>query len=511
MYLNLVLIFIINFISESSTFSTYLNQTTTTTYTNCLYPNRSKFTRPNSDTRNYYFHSIDINLLLTGSYTFTSNSTIDIYGSFHHSTIDLTNPYKSMITFDDNGGNNKQFEIKLGLLSKNPYNLMVTTAIPNITGCFTIIVKGPTIVHLFSNNIFFRELTTTTTTTTDPPIITSTYSGMLSTNSLLYSRLYNYMNPNYYYEAFEMIISESGIYTFMSEASIDTYGYLYDGLFDPLFPSVNLIGEDDNGNDNYQFLIKMSLRNKYKYILIITTSRERVIGDFLINVKGPSSVNLTPINQTISIYNNILSINSSTYSRFRLDENIACYYYQAIQIKTDTNGIYSFISNSSMDTYGYIYNNSFNPLYSSQNLIKSDDNSGNNRQFRINLPLVSHHTYVLIITTQEENIKGNFSIKVIGRNKVYFYLIPRTINTQSCIDRPSYSYNFNDDKSCRTLAAVIVTGASFWIMILVVCCCCCFKRCRGKDNSNQQSNSSEQNQNDDPPSYQSVIPSIIHH
>jgi hypothetical protein len=95
-------------------------------------------------------------------YSFTSNSSIDTYGSFHHSAVDRTNPWESLITFDDNSGGDQQFRISLGLQSKKAYILFVTTFAPNVTGWFTITAVGPASVALTYNNIFFIRLTTTT-------------------------------------------------------------------------------------------------------------------------------------------------------------------------------------------------------------------------------------------------------------------------------------------------------------------------------------------------------------
>ncbi len=79
-----------------------------------------------------------------------------------------------------------------------------------------------------------------------------------------------------------------------------------------------------------------------------------------------------------------------------------------------TAGTYSFISKSSMDTYGYFYSNSFNPSYPSQDLITSDDDGSGGQQFGINMSLLSVHTYVLVVTTYRANMTGSFSIRTVG-------------------------------------------------------------------------------------------------
>lgn len=114
-----------------------------------------------------------------------------------------------------------------------------------------------------------------------------------------------------------------------------------------------------------------------------------------------------------------LSRSSSTF--FRLTGSIGCYYYQAIKMNTDTNGIYTIISNSSMNTYGYLYDNSFDSTRPSQNLITSNDGSMGNGQFWIRNNLKSYHTYFLVVTTHEPDITGYVLITVVGPTSVILY------------------------------------------------------------------------------------------
>jgi hypothetical protein len=50
-----------------------------------------------------------------------------------------------------------------------------------------------------------------------------------------------------------MFIYQTGTYTFTSGSSIDTYGYFYNQVFDPSYPTSNLIAFDDDGEDGNQF------------------------------------------------------------------------------------------------------------------------------------------------------------------------------------------------------------------------------------------------------------------
>ncbi len=99
----------------------------------------------------------------------------------------------------------------------------------------------------------------------------------------------------------------------------------------------------------------------------------------------------------------------------------------------DTTGTYNFTSSGSFDSYGCLYDGSFNPHYPSQNLITTDDDGGGNRQFQIGRSLQSGRTYILIVTTYSTDITGSFTIRVGGPASAYMTLItpitPITLTT----------------------------------------------------------------------------------
>jgi hypothetical protein len=96
-----------------------------------------------------------------------------------------------------------------------------------------------------------------------------------------------------------------------------------------------------------------------------------------------------------------------------------------------TAGKYTFASSSSMDTYGYFYSDSFDPFNPSRNLMASDDDSGGDRQFRINVTLSYGRTYVLVVTTYASSITGSFSIIALGPASVSLTSITPTTTTYS--------------------------------------------------------------------------------
>jgi hypothetical protein len=94
------------------------------------------------------------------------------------------------------------------------------------------------------------------------------------------------------------------------------------------------------------------------------------------------------------------------------------YYYETIQVNVIETGYYRFRSSDSIDTYGYIYEDNFNPLNPFENFLLKDDNSCLNGQFRFATVLQASTTYVLVVTTFRPNVTGSFSIIVSGPNKI---------------------------------------------------------------------------------------------
>jgi len=71
-----------------------------------------------------------------------------------------------------------------------------------------------------------------------------------------------------------------------------------------------------------------------------------------------------------------------------------------------------------MDTYEFIYRNTFNPLSPSENLVVAEGDKGSDLQFRLITRLDGGMTYVLVMTTNLLKETGTFSIIVQGDNKV---------------------------------------------------------------------------------------------
>jgi hypothetical protein len=97
----------------------------------------------------------------------------------------------------------------------------------------------------------------------------------------------------------------------------------------------------------------------------------------------------------------------------------------------ETGYYYLFGSNSSMDTFGYLYSNSFNPLNIEENLIDGDDDNAGDFQFLIQYEFKSTKTYILVVTTHDQLVLGPFTVLSGGLKKVQFTPMKDISTTQS--------------------------------------------------------------------------------
>ncbi len=100
-------------------------------------------------------------------------------------------------------------------------------------------------------------------------------------------------------------------------------------------------------------------------------------------------------------------------------------YYEAIQVNVITSGSYTFSSDSSVDIYGYLYTDHFNPFNLSENLLSEDKFGCGNTQFKLVYYLQSNATYVLVVTTYEPSVTSEFSIIALGMNNITFNRISK--------------------------------------------------------------------------------------
>ncbi|CAF1360240.1 unnamed protein product, partial [Adineta steineri] len=81
-------------------------------------------------------------------------------------------------------------------------------------------------------------------------------------------------------------------------------------------------------------------------------------------------------------------------------------------------GYYGLSSTSSMDTFGDIYKDDFNPMNPFENLLLQDYRSCTYQDFKLIVYLHTGTTYILVVTTSSPNMTGKFSILTSGPDNI---------------------------------------------------------------------------------------------
>jgi hypothetical protein len=94
-----------------------------------------------------------------------------------------------------------------------------------------------------------------------------------------------------------MTVITTGLYSIWSDSTVDTYGYIYKDNFDSLKPFENLFSQHSGSCNVGQFKLIIDLQADTTYILVVTTYRPNMTGNFSIFVSGPDNVTLSPISE----------------------------------------------------------------------------------------------------------------------------------------------------------------------------------------------------------------------
>lgn len=90
------------------------------------------------------------------------------------------------------------------------------------------------------------------------------------------------------------------------------------------------------------------------------------------------------------------------------------HYYDRYIINVNVAGYYLIRSTSSLDTYGYLYTNSFVSTSPLTNLFASNDDDGGNNQFKLEVFLQPNVIYILVATTYTASVTGSYSVTLSG-------------------------------------------------------------------------------------------------
>lgn len=113
-----------------------------------------------------------------------------------------------------------------------------------------------------------------------------------------------------------------------------------------------------------------------------------------------------------STIDGVLNSDSPVFTRPNVLNRLS--YYQAYQFTVPTSGNYTFLTNSSIDTYGVLYNNPMDPSNSSDNMIAFNDDGAGAAQFKITVTLHAGNMYVLVVTTFGDHITGAYQLITSG-------------------------------------------------------------------------------------------------
>ncbi|CAF4326758.1 unnamed protein product, partial [Adineta steineri] len=152
-------------------------------------------------------------------------------------------------------------------------------------------------------------------------------------------------------------------------------------------------------------------------IFVTDQNNDRVQKFLLITNNSNSS----PIIQ--STYSSILTENSEIFAH--IDCEKLNYYYETIQIEVNESGCYNLVSKSPIDTFGYIYQDYFKPIIPTDNSFSHIGPKYTDNQFKFETSLLFNTKYILVVTTLNPNVTGNFSVIATGPNHVIFNRISK--------------------------------------------------------------------------------------
>jgi len=402
-------------------------------YSSTLSSSSSTFTRSGSSGI-FYFEAIQVSITTTGTYIFQSGSSFDDYGYLYQTSFDSSNSGINLFTSDDDSGGSSRFRFSISLQAGTTYILVITTYSSGATGSISVTVSGPaqpSLTRLTVGSASTTPSTTTVQTTTAAPR-SSSYSSTLATGSSTFTR--SGATGSFYFEAIQVSVSTTGTYTFQSGSSFDDFGYLYQTSFNPSSSGINVIASDDDSGGSARFRFSATLQAGTTYILVITTYSSSATGSISVTVSGPAQPSLTRLTvgsastapTTTTARPTTTSLVTVTYtstltsssSRFTRSGASGTFFYEAVQVTIPTNGIYTFLSGSSIDDYGYLYQTSFSAASPGSNILTSDDDSGGAARFRFSISLQAARTYILVITTYGTSATGGISVSVAGPGRV---------------------------------------------------------------------------------------------
>ena len=153
-------------------------------------------------------------------------------------------------------------------------------------------------------------------------------------------------------------------------------------------------------------------------------------------------------------YSSILTNISARYRREGYSSNQS-EYYEALKITVYTAGNYTIRSSGRLDTFGYLYINTFDPTSPRLNMFQFNDDDGGSSQFLLSMWLETMNAYIVVVTTFPPLLTGAFCITMRGPAAVTISLINAT--GQSSHDPGECLTEVNGHPARRTRAVLYLS------------------------------------------------------
>ena len=329
--------------------------------------------------------------------------------------------FRCIVSCNGSGSSSDRLKSPQSMAFDNFGNIYVTDPWNNRIQKFSVL--NNTCRNLDSKD--YTKMNTTLTSTPDlnaSIVYESKYKSIITRNSLTFWKDDYCDGPQYFYENLQIHVSKQGNYDIFINSTAQVYVGLYKNYFYPENINTNLLFRLHDWCKVSQIKFTSNFHSNKTYNLIISTASPNVTFSFSLILTGPSHISLNQTNESSivqSVYMSALTSNShkcnhETFEFFN-------YYCEVIQMHIIETGTYTIISNNMMDMYAYTYKNNFTLLNLSINKIpyqyRINDNCNN--QFKISFDFQINTSIILVVTTNQQQQRGNFSITVMGPNNVF--------------------------------------------------------------------------------------------
>jgi hypothetical protein len=223
------------------------------------------------------------------------------------------------------------------------------------------------------------------------------------------------------FNAFGFTVSLGGAYTFLTTGKFDTFGFLYQGSFDPTAPLANAVGGNDDllGLTTSGFTRNLAAGTDYVYVT--TGFGNNDFGAFSNTLGGPGDFVGVPGPAAPS---DILTFTGNTsgdptFNRPLQDLSGLSAIGTAVAYDTFTFGVtvsgtYTFLTTSAFDSFAFLYDGAFDPTAPLANGVVANDDLLGLTTSGFARALVAGSTYVLVTTAFGNGDFGAFSNTIGG-------------------------------------------------------------------------------------------------